>query len=242
MRKTLEQRVADTEAAITRWESAGLVDDRRTLFMKDMLARLRSDKGLSTGQRTWLDTLCTESPPAPSCSPELLSRLDSVVQHLSPGAASVLQQFRCKLVSGYTLSEKQKAYMESLLSEGERNALFGKWQPDPEMHATGTFAAQVASTRGSAWRGSHPGTMNAVNRILAGEADERTYRKVIEAMGPAVRELQRPKFSEGDMVMWGALGCLVVSGPVAHEGMPGYVLLTPTGTVTVTGAGLKRVR
>jgi len=61
IRKSKEQRIADVQSALPRWEAAGRT--REVTFMRDMVARLQGDKGLSPRQRTWLDELSAAAPP-----------------------------------------------------------------------------------------------------------------------------------------------------------------------------------
>lgn len=200
MRKSPGQRISDTAAAITQWEAAGLGTDPRVAFMRGARARLEGGKGLSPKQREWLDSLCALGPPQPKCDPALLARLDAALEHLTPYQASILRDFRARLHSGYTLTPKQEAYMESLLVEGERIAREGKWQPSEEMRAEGLFAAQVVNSRSNTWKASHPGTVKAAMQVLEGTGDEWSYTKLIDSLGPAVREFRNPKFSPGDLV------------------------------------------
>lgn len=240
MRKSAEQRISDVKAAIDAWAAAGIIaGDRRVVFMRDSLTRLELGKGLSTKQREWLDTLCAEGPPAPKGDPALLARIDAALPHLTPRGREAMTSFRGTLTRGYELSEKQTSFMTKLLDEAGRVAVEGKWKPSPELLAEGTFAARVIDSRGSMWKGSHPGTVTAANRILStlgidcpDSPDEWCFRKVIEAVGPAVREFRDPKFEAGELV-WvkyvrpdgPAEVALIVSGPEAVNGSAGYAVM-----------------
>jgi hypothetical protein len=115
------------------------------------------------------------------------------------------------------------------------------------------------------WKGSHPGTMNQVERILQWQKDPSTrvdewcFNKVLEAAGPALREFRSPKFEEGEMVTV-ALGDppwatssptyspikehigIICSGPVAVEGKVGYDVLIDSKPVRLVGELIKRVK
>ena len=263
MRKSAEQRISDVKAAIAQWSASVPSSDRRVSFMQDSLARLERGKGLTPRQREWLDQLCAEGPPAPKGDPALLARIDAAMPHLTPRGREALTSFRSTIARGYELSEKQSAFMGTLLQDAERVAREGKWQPTAEMLALGVFASRVVDGRSNMWKGSHPGTTTAANRILstlgtdAGpEApDEWCFKKVIEAVGPAVREFQSPKFQEGELVWlsttwlppWApgasippGTMALVTGGPEALHGDVGYPVLVGEKAVVINGKTLSR--
>jgi hypothetical protein len=261
VRKSTPQRISDTEAAIAQWTAAGLQADKRVSFMRDALARLGRGKGLTPKQREWLDTLCAEGPPAPKGDPALLARIARAGAHLDTRGREALESMRSTITRGWKLSDKQAAFLTKLLDEAERIATHGRWKPSPEKRAVGLFAAKVVDSRSSAWKANHPGTVTAANRILSGavEADEWTYNKVIGSVGPAVREYNKPKFAEGELVWittsWGAAvaglppgyDCLpagtmalVTGGPVAILGDVGYPVLAGNVAVVVNSKVLSR--
>jgi len=256
MRKSAQQRAQDTQAAIALWEAAGFRVDRRVAFMRDCLLRLGRGKGLSTKQREWLDTLCAEGPPTPKGDPALLARIVHASAHLDTRGREALESMRSTITRGWKLSDKQAAFLTKLLDEAERIATHGRWKPSPETRAVGLFAAKVVDSRPMGWKGTHPGTVTAANRILSGaeEADEWTYNKVISSVGPAVREYHKPKFEEGELV-WIAASvggyqhgpvipagtmALVTGGPTAHLGEVGYPVLAGDKATVVNGKLLDR--
>lgn len=232
MRKSKEQRLEDVRNAIAQWEAAGMGSSRKVEFMRSSLLTLTAGKALSAKQRDWLDALCAEGPPAPKGDPDQLARLDAACTHLESGDAGILKEFRDKLVMGWTMSEKQTAFMERLIAKGEKVAREGKWQPSPSMQAEGTFAAQVISGRSYTWKVNHQGVVQAAERVLAGQADEWSYDRVIDSVGPAVREYRDPKFKEGELVCVSPLYrdqetaiALVTGLPIALEGRVAYPVL-----------------
>lgn len=265
MRKSKEQRLADTRAAIAQWDAAGLGADRRTAFMRESLLRLLRDKGLSTKQREWLDTLCAEGPPAPKGDPALLARIDAAMQHLDARGKEALTSMRGTITRGYKLSEKQEGFLANLLAGAEKVAKHGHWQPAADLKRKADFAYGVLSTRSSTWQGTHPGTMSAVNRYKAWKADpqsnhidEYVVEKMTSACGPAMREYDKPKFQEGELVwltsaFWtqgaqphqhtsipaGSMA-LVMGGPEAVMGDVGYPVLIGALPLVLNGKILTR--
>lgn len=265
MRKSKEQRLADTQAAIAQWEAAGLKADRRTAFMRDALLRLQRDKGLSPKQREWLDTLCAEGPPAPKGDPKLLARIDAALEHLDARGKEALTSMRGTITRGYKLSEKQEGFLANLLAGAEKVAKHGHWQPGPELKRKADFACAVLSTRSPVWQGTHPGTMGAVSKYKAWQADPKSHHideyivtKVMSACAPAMREYDSPKFAEGELV-WltdshigqggrahpqGVLPrgsmALVMGGPEAVMGDVGYPVLVGAVPLVLNGKLLTR--
>jgi hypothetical protein len=263
IRKSKAQRIADVRSAIPRWQAAGR--DREARFMEDMVARLERGQGLSPRQRTWLDELAaSEPPPPPAKDLPLIARCQAAMEHLGRRDASIVRDFVGRLHRGWQLSDKQVAFLESLLQKADRVAKEGPWRPAPDQLAVGVFAAQVVATRSSSWKGTHLGILEASHRILSSQgveyhytaaslepADEWCFQKVIESMGPAVREFQKPRFQEGDMVVVkthlgagapaGLVG-IVTSGPVAYGGKVGYELLANGKPMTVLSDALKRMK
>jgi len=261
MRKSKEQRLADTQAAIAQWEAAGLKADRRTAFMRDALLRLQRDKGLSPKQREWLDTLCAEGPPAPKGDPKLLARIDAALEHLDARGKEALTSMRGTITRGYKLSEKQEGFLANLLAGAEKVAKHGHWQPAPELKRKADFACAILSTRSPVWQGTHPGTMGAVNKYKAWQADPKSHHideylvtKVMSACAPAMREYDKPKFEEGELVWLTAsvggygLGpllpagtmALVTGGPEAIHGDVGYPVLVGATPSVMYGKILTR--
>lgn len=255
MRKSAQQRISDTQAAIAQWEAAGLGADRRLSFMRESLLTLRRGKSLSTRQREWLDALCAEGPPAPKGDPALRARIDAAMAHLDDRGKEVMGGFRQALVRGYKISEKQEAFMARLLEKAERIAREGHWQPSPGLRAQADFAWSILTGRGSVWQGTHPGTMNVCDRYDAwrknpesNHIDEWVVNKMLESCAPAMREFAKPKFEEGEMVTvdvghgtpksWG----VVCSRPTPHNGKVGYEVLTEGKAVLCAGDTIKRMK
>lgn len=257
MRKSADQRISDIKAAIDAWAAAGIVPaDRRVVFMKDSLARLERGKGLSTKQREWLDTLCAEGPPAPKGDPKLLARIDAAMQHADLRGKEALTSMRGTITRGYPLSEKQEGFLKTLLEGAEKVAKHGHWQPAAELKRKADFACAILSTRSTTWQGTHPGTMSAVARYKAWQADptahhidEYVVTKVMSACAPAMREYDSPKFEEGELV-WvtpshgpllpaGSMA-LVTGGPEAIHGDVGYPVLVGSTPAVVNAKHLTR--
>ena len=63
MRKSRDQRIADIRTTVSKYEAAGLGQDRSVGFLNDMCYRLERGKSLTTKQRSWADKLCSSELP-----------------------------------------------------------------------------------------------------------------------------------------------------------------------------------
>ncbi len=62
-RKSLAVRLAETKATLELWKAAGMEQDRSAQFMRDMIVRMERNRGLSTGQRKYVDSLIEQGAP-----------------------------------------------------------------------------------------------------------------------------------------------------------------------------------
>jgi len=215
MRKSRQQRIADTLTTIEAFEDAGMPGDYRVNFMRDMVVRLNRNRNLSTKQRNWLDSLCASGPPAPKGDPALLASIDSALEILASDDRCVepLQSFRSRLLSGRDLSEKQTKFLESLLAKAEDIRVNGFYRPDDATLADLRIAYAVCEARAS-WIGANkPGTYKAFEKVhawLVREStaattpntvilDEWSVNKVLNEGRVALREAHNPNHPSGSM-------------------------------------------
>ena len=62
-RKSAVKRLEEAKATLALWEGAGQGGDRSAQFMRDMIVRLERSRGLSKGQRNYLDSLIEQGVP-----------------------------------------------------------------------------------------------------------------------------------------------------------------------------------
>lgn len=215
MRKSRQQRIDDTLATIEAFESAGLTGDYRVNFMRDMVVRIQAARGLSTKQRSWLDSLCASGPPVPKGDPVLVARIEAALATLEsdPGCVKPLQSFQARLNGGHDLSEKQTKFLESLLAKADDIRVNGFYRPDEETLADLKVAYAVCEARASWLGGNKPGTYKAFEKVHAWLArelaagttpntvilDEWAVNKVINEGRVALREVRNPNHPSGSM-------------------------------------------
>lgn len=212
MRKSREKRLADARASLTVWISAVGRNDRRVRFMSDMIVRLERGKGLSTRQRSWLDSLCSEGPPAPKGDPVVISRIDAALPHAPNSKSSdIIKDFRSRLARGYDLSPKQEAFLENLLQEAEHIRDHGPWVPSDEVRRRASFAAKILMSRGSMWKSTHSRMYSLARQFTAWEElegkegrpilTEFDVHKLIRSVGKGhMSQLDKPRFQENSLV------------------------------------------
>jgi len=116
------------------YTEAGLADDFRYSFIRDMISRLDRNRGTTTKQRNWIDSLIEEGIPAPKGDPVLLTRIEAAqaVIGMKEYDTNILGEFAGKIRRGWDLSEKQTAWMQKLLDEANRLAVEGPFTIDEE--------------------------------------------------------------------------------------------------------------
>lgn len=204
-RKSREVRLAQTQDLIEKYESAGLSSDKSCRFMRDMEYRLAAGKGLTTRQRSWLDRLIDEGVPSPK-NPELVAQLlEAANLEGMQSKKSVLIDFAGKVRKGWKLSEKQTSWMNKMLAEAEDIRVNGVWTPSDDLKNTLEMCLRIASKQ-SSWYWSHrPSSSKAYSRVHAymnGESDHIdmwTCNKFTSCFSKALKEINTPKHSEGDM-------------------------------------------
>lgn len=266
MRKSREKRITDTETTISLYEAAGLGDDKSVRFMKDMIYRLQRGKGLSKRQRAWIDKLHEDGVPVSKGDSKLISQIDSAIQILvtDARAVEVLNSFKGKLHRGWSFSEKQTAFLNTLLHKAEDIKKNGHYRPSPDTVKDLHIACNVIRARAEWTAGNKPGTFKAyekVNTWLVAEElveksckdlnnfviDEWCVEKVLGAGKVAIREIKNPKHPPGSMRYLLNQPVLVSNGPIfsgsQFRGHPLYEVLVNGQVKCVEGSRLlKRSR
>jgi len=118
-RKSQAQRLEDARLTLASWQSQGHGQEKPAVFLAQMVTQMERGKYPSSGQRKWLDQL-TEQGVAGFPITHNQSRLEEIDEAINTDAmqsVSVLSDFRYKLKKGWSLSEKQEAFLASLLEQ-----------------------------------------------------------------------------------------------------------------------------
>ena len=165
-RKSRELRLSQSTDLLASYEKEDLGEDYRGRFIRDMVSRLDRGKGLSTKQRSWLDSLIEEGIPLPKGDPVLVEKIREAaeldgMQHRQ----EVLRSFLGTISRGYTLSEKQNSFLEAMLQEAAEIRSHGKFQPASSERLG--VAASLLSKKGDWYWAHRPGTGKAYRRVNA---------------------------------------------------------------------------
>ena len=252
-RKSRELRLSQTLALVAAYEEANMADDYRARFARDMATRLTRNKGTSTKQRNWLDTLIEEGVPASKGDPALLARIEAAraVEGMSPRDVQILGDFAGKIARGWDLSEKQTAWMNAILDNADNIRENGPWLPS----ADEVVKLKACVKLGRSYSGMHwsnnPGTYKALLAVTEYlEADGPPPRpwhvnKLLTAMKGRLRELFETPYVTPEKPCWALVptqpgerrvreyGLATVMGPpiVNEAGRIVYPILTGTGSL-----------
>ena len=226
MRKSRDQRIADIKTTISKYESAGLAQDRSVRFLNDMCYRLERGKSLTTKQRAWADKLCASELPKLKNEARVKEILAAAEVDGMQQLSSTLRDFAYKVGKGWNLSEKQRSFLENMLKKAETLRVEGRFRPDEKCIENLRAAVSLCSKKND-WYWTHrPGTAKALNKVeswlrwndgnnAAKEAktlgvnfshtpdepiiDQWACDKLISAVKKQLDELTTPKYPTGTM-------------------------------------------
>ena len=248
-RKSRELRLSQSRELFAAYTEAGLADDFRYSFIRDMISRLERNRGTSTKQRNWIDSLIEEGVPAPKGDPVLLARIEAAqaVVGMREYDVDILGEFAGKIRRGWDLSEKQVKWMEGILAEADRLAVEGPYTPDEETVEKLKLCVALAPGYNGVYWDTHGGTrkaMLAVKEYLENGSviDEWAVNKLLKSMAGKLRELletpyvtpEKPCYviegpnPETRKNVWG-LGAVMGAPSVNERGAIVYPVLTATG-------------
>jgi hypothetical protein len=193
-------------------------------FIRDMISRLERGKGLSKGQRNWLDSLIEEGVPQPKGDQVLLSKIDEAIATLGmESKVSALNDFRRKVFNGWSLSPKQSKWLADMIVDADQLRISGPWAPDEEQIGLMRDIANLSRGYNSTYWATHGGTARAVEKIrdylkiLDNESivddsqtqtlakiglDEWCINKAKKAMNGRLRELREVPYAKAGDLVW----------------------------------------
>ena len=253
-RKSRELRLSQSRELFAAYTEAGLVDDFRYSFIRDMISRLDRNRGTTTKQRNWIDSLIEEGVPAPKGDPVLLTRIEAAqaVVGMKEYDTNILGEFAGKIRRGWDLSEKQTAWMQKLLDEANRLAVEGPFTIDEETTEKLHICLRLAKGYSSTYWATHGGTGKALASVEAhlagtGITDEWCVNKLMKSMAGRLREVTETPYVTPDKPCWVRvrnedtnfghnmynwdLGVVAGSPEVDDHGRIVYPVLTATGSL-----------
>lgn len=165
-RKSLELRLSQTKSLISDYEKAGIGHaDRSFRFMNDMVFRLERGKGLSTGQRKYLDNLIDQGVPSLKNEERVNHILAAADVDGMQEVASTLRDFAYKVGKGWSLSEKQEAFLEKLLQKSEKLKVEGRFRPSADIIEDLLVADNILRHKNSWYWQHRVGTGKAYDKV-----------------------------------------------------------------------------
>ena len=164
-RKSLELRLGQTKALINEYETAGLSSDRGYRFLSDMMRRMERGKGMSKGQRRFLDDLIDQGVPTPKNESRVKEILAAANVDGMQQVAQTLKDFAYKVGKGWNLSEKQEKFLANLLAKAATLKVEGRFRPSDEIVKDLENANEICATK-NGWYWQHrPGTAKAHDKV-----------------------------------------------------------------------------
>lgn len=167
-RKSKELRLSQTKTLISGYENAGIGHaDRSFRFMNDMVVKLERGKGLTSGQRNYLDNLIDQGVPSLKNEDRVNNILAAAKVDGMQEVAPTLRDFAYKVGKGWTLSEKQEDFLEKLLQKSEKLKVEGRYRPSPEVIEDLKIADDILRHK-NGWYWQHRvGTAKAYEKVQA---------------------------------------------------------------------------
>lgn len=221
-RKSRDLRLAQTKDLVGKYEAAGLGNDKVCRFMRDMESRLERNKGLSSGQRNWLDRLIDEGVPEAKNPERVEEILAAANLEGMQEKKSILEDFAGKVRKGWSLSEKQENWLNKMLAEADDIRKNGVWHPSDELKADLKICLRLANSK-NGWFWSHkPGSAKAYSKVESymngstTRVDEWACTKLINTFKTTMKELKAPKHAVGSMCFVGHTREVAVIADVPH--------------------------
>ena len=253
-RKSHALRLSQATDLVAVYAEAGMGDDYRARFARDMSARLGRNKGLSKRQREWLDSLIEEGVPVPKGDQALIARIEAAqaVKGMKEYDVNILSEFLTKVRNDWKMSEKQTKWMGEILAEADRIAIEGPYTIDEETTEKLRLCLKLAKGYNGVYWETHSGTRKALESVTshlagAGVTDEWCVNKLLKSMAGRLREvLERPYVTPDkpcwvrvrnedtnfghNMYSW-SLGVVAGSPEIDDRGAIVYPVLTATGSL-----------
>lgn len=211
-RKKKEVRLAESITLANEWSNSSFAGDKTHRFINDMVWKLERERGISTGQRRWLDSLIESGVPAvPESAADNVSAIEEAIKVFNDAnpddfawEIGVLKDFRPRVIKSYNMSEKQQTLLNRLISEAS-NIRDGKWNPTTDERATLSIAVQLYKGYSAFWKGDRPGVRRAVEQVESFLFLDTTFirkkhaEKVLHAVRGRLKKFEKPRFTSGSL-------------------------------------------
>ena len=208
-RKSQALRLQQARDLIAAYNAAG-AGGTGLRFMNDMVSSMARGKYPTKRQRDWLDRLIDEGVPEAKGDEGLIAAMNTAVETFEAATdfdweVRTLRDFINRERQGWKLSGKQVALRDRILKKANDLQAGDIWLTvTPPMRATLENATKLYKGYSELWKRDRPAVMRAMARSVeflnAGRPIEQYhYDKVVHAMRSPLRQLENPRFSEGDL-------------------------------------------
>ena len=178
------------------------LQQRTFSFIQDMITRLQRGKGVSPNMRKWVDAIIEDGLEKVEVDGEkgkLLERITAAlgVAHVSYNH-NILGEFGSKLGRGWSLSEKQLAWCETMLAEAEADP----WTPAKNEIETMNHLINIRYSRNAYWYQANGRTAQAMDAIHEYLTNGTSFRKYLffhaaKSFSNRLNEIKIPRFKIG---------------------------------------------
>ena len=222
-RKSRQLRLDQATSLSAEWEKSVFNDDYRHRFIRDMINRLTRERGTSTKQRNWLDTLIEEGVPVhDNINAALTSKMDKIIAAFAAAGEAyswelnVLKDMRNRVALNRPMSEKQGSLIQRLMDEGKELAEGNHWSPSDEVVEDLRLATKLYNGYASLWKQDRPAVRRCWMEVhdwleATSEEDNRVLKKnsadrLLKAVNGKLKKVKSPRFKTGDIGKVSAFG------------------------------------
>ncbi len=212
-RKSKALRLNQAETLSVAWSQSPFSGDKVHRFIDDMISRLHRGKGLSAGQRRWLDSLIEEGVPVvPEDAVSGVSAIEDAINvfHAVGGddydwEINVLRDFRNRVAKNYKMSEKQQALLDRLIADAAKISSGEAWSPSADELVNLAAAAKLYHGYTNFWKCERPAVSRAVKAVedfVSGDSKslkQKHAEKLLHAVRGRLKNFTNPRFSSGDI-------------------------------------------
>lgn len=206
VRKSKQLRQSQAEETLKQFKEAGLEHHRSARFLGDMIFKMRSGKYPTKRQRDWLDTLINNGAPQPDPKySELAARIAEALEVDGIDFGGILRDFQFKLRCGYSLSEKQVGFAQTLIAKALAIRDGNHWIPDEDTMNLLRLAVDVSACYTQHYWSDRPGlsaSLESARRYISGDVsriDRYRATRLIDKMMPKIKMIKNPKFLAADL-------------------------------------------
>ncbi len=204
-RKPRGIRLAQTQNLVSQYKDAGLSSHRNYSFISQMESKLKAKRNISKKQRDWLDSLIDAGIPVCKNKDLCVRIMTAIGVSELEFHRPVLESFYKQAYDGKTFSEKQNAYLESLLSKANDFIRGNFWKPSRDQYEDAKICLKLAKDFDHLWVASHPGFAIAwreVQELTDGKRrsiSERRFLQFMKWTSKKLRDYKNPRFCAGQM-------------------------------------------